>query len=41
MKQFEKLIIKEGKYSSGIFGKIIGLFSERMKYKYFFNKKNF
>ena len=38
MKQFEKFVIKESKYSSGIFGKIKGLFLERMKYKYFFNK---
>ena len=41
IKQFERFIIKEGKYSSGIFGKIKGLFLERMKYKYFFNKHFF
>ena len=41
MKQFEKFIIKEGKHSSGIFGKIKGLFLERMKYKYFLNNKFF
>ena len=38
MKPFEKFIIKECKYSSGTFGKIKGLFLEKMKYKCFFNK---
>ena len=39
IKQFKKLIITDGKYSSGIFGKIQGVFLEIMKYKYFFDKK--
>ena len=41
IKQFKKLIITDGKYSSGIFGKIQGIFLERMRYKYFFDKKSF
>ena len=38
IKQFKKVIIKDGKYSSGIFGKIKGIFLERMRYKYFLIK---
>ena len=41
IKQFKKIIIRDGEYSSGIFGKIQGIFLERMKYKYFFDKKIF
>ena len=41
IKQFKKVIIKDGMYSSGIFGKIKGIFLERMRYKYFFDKKLF
>ena len=41
IKQFKKFIITDGKYSSGIFGKIQGIFLERMRYKYFFDKKSF
>ena len=35
IKEFKKFIIKDAKYSSGIFGKIKGIFSERMAYKDF------
>ena len=41
IKQFKKLIITDGNYSSGIFGKIPGSFLERMRYKYFFDKNFF
>ena len=41
IKQFKQFIITDGKYSSGIFGKIKGIFLERMRYKYFFDKKIF
>ena len=40
IKQFKKFIITDGKYSSGIFGKIQEIFLGRMRYKYFFAKKN-
>ena len=35
IKPFKKFIITDGKYSSGIFGKVKGIFLERMAYKYF------
>ena len=38
IKQFTKVIFKNGKYSSGIYGKLEGIFLERMKYKYFFER---
>ena len=38
--QFKRLIRKNGKYSSGIYGKK-GLFLERMKYTYIFDGGNF
>ena len=38
IKQFTKVIRKEGKYSSEIFAKLQGIFLETMKYKYFFDK---
>ena len=41
IKQFKKVIIKDGMYSSRTFGKIKGIFLERMRYKYFFDKKSF
>ena len=41
IKQFKKFIITDGKYSSGIFGKIKGIFLERMRYKYIFDEKKF
>ena len=41
IKQFKKFIIRDGKYSSEIFGKIQGIFLERMKYKYSFDKNIF
>ena len=41
IKKFKKIIITVGKYSSEIFGKIQGIFLERMRYKYFFDKKKF
>ena len=41
IKQFKKFIITYGKYSSGIFGKIKGIFLERMPYKNFYLKKFF
>ena len=36
IKQFTKFIFEDGKYSSGIYGIIEGIFLERMQYKYFF-----
>ena len=41
IKQFKKFIITDGKYSSGIFGEIKGIFLERMAYKNFYMKKSF
>ena len=38
IKQITKVIRKEGKYSSGIFAKLQGIFLETIKYKYFFAK---
>ena len=38
IKQFTKFIFKDGKYSSGIYGMIEGIFLERMQYKYFFER---
>ena len=35
IKQFTKVIFKNSKYSSGIYGKIKGIFLERTQYKYF------
>ena len=37
IEQFKNIIIKDGKYSSEIFGKTQGIFLERIKYKYFFD----
>ena len=39
IKQFKKFVITDGKYSSGIFGKIKGIFLERMAYKNFYMNK--
>ena len=44
IKQFTKFISKDDKYSSGIYGKIEGIFLEIMQYKSFFERifgKNF
>ena len=41
IKQFKKVIIKDGKYSSGIFGKIKGISLERIAYKDFYMKNFF
>ena len=41
IKQFKKFIIRDGKYSSEIFGKIKGFFLEKMAYKNFYTKKFF
>ena len=38
IKQITKFIFKDGKYSSGIYGMIEGIFLERMQYKYFFER---
>ena len=38
IKQFTKFIFKDGKYSSGIYGMIEGIYLERMQYKYFFER---
>ena len=38
IKQFTKFIFKDGKYSSGIYGMIEGIFLERMQYKYFLER---
>ena len=38
IKKFAKYIFKDGKYSSGIYGMIEGIFLERMQYKYFFER---
>ena len=37
----QKFIIKDGKYFSGMFGKIKRIFLERMAYKNFYMKKIF
>ena len=41
IKQFKNFIIKDGKYSSGIFGKIKGIFLERMAYTNLYMKNFF
>ena len=41
IKQFKKFIITDGKYSSGIFGKIKGIFLERMAYTNLYMKNFF
>ena len=41
IKQFNNFIIKDGKYSSGIFGKIKGIFLERMAYTNLYMKNFF
>ena len=41
IKQFNNFIIKDGKYSSGIFGKIKGILLEKMAYKDLYMKKFF
>ena len=35
IEQLTKFIFKDGKYSSGIYGMIEGIFLERMQYEYF------
>ena len=41
IKQFKEFIITDDKYSSGIFGKMKGIFLERMAYKRFLHEKFF
>ena len=41
IKQFKNFIIKDGKYSSGIFGKIKGILLEKMAYKDLYVKNFF
>ena len=38
IKQFTKFIFQHGKYSSGIYGKLEGIFLEKMQYKHFFER---